>query len=174
MKKETKTSIIQITCSIFVIIFCTLVFLWYYKYYKFLVKDFKTSGMVSSAVTVIPSDEILFLTNQERKKIDLQPLVVNSKLEASATVKACDISEKLYWNHVSPEGVKPWDLINEQAYCYRVAGENLAKDFNDEADIVSAFMKSPTHRFNVLKEDYKEIGIGRCGRILVVHYAEGC
>ncbi|MDP1710228.1 MAG: CAP domain-containing protein, partial [bacterium] len=40
------------------------------------------------------------------------------------------------------------------------AGENLARDFCSAGATVDAWMNSPTHRENMLSENYKEIGIG--------------
>ncbi|MBI3638379.1 CAP domain-containing protein, partial [Candidatus Wolfebacteria bacterium] len=40
------------------------------------------------------------------------------------------------------------------------AGENLAVNFFDSEDAVNAWMKSITHRENILNTNFKEIGIG--------------
>jgi hypothetical protein len=63
-----------------------------------------------------------------------------------------------YWAHFSPQGKSPWDFIVGAGYTYTLAGENLAKNFNDSVGVVDAWMNSPSHRENLLKPGYKEIG----------------
>ena len=41
-----------------------------------------------------------------------------------------------------------------------IAGENLAINFTDSKDVTAAWMKSPTHKANIIKENYTEIGTG--------------
>ncbi len=65
---------------------------------------------------------------------------------------------KNYWAHNSPTGGTPWDFIIGAGYHYTVAGENLAKNFSDSQSVVNAWMASPTHRANMIKPGYKEIG----------------
>ena len=50
--------------------------------------------------------------------------------------------EHNYWAHVSPDGVEPWQFIQQQNYFYLSAGENLARDFISEKDLVAAWMAS--------------------------------
>ena len=64
-----------------------------------------------------------------------------------------------YFAHDTPEGKKPWQWINRGEYDYVYAGENLALDFTSAEVVHSAFMKSPSHRRNILNPKYKEIGI---------------
>jgi hypothetical protein len=43
---------------------------------------------------------------------------------------------------------------------YAHAGENLAIHFTDSTEVVEAWMKSPTHRENIVNGKYTEIGVG--------------
>jgi hypothetical protein len=43
-------------------------------------------------------------------------------------------------------------------YQYEYAGENLAKNFLFSDGVVTAWMNSPTHRDNILKREYTEVG----------------
>jgi Cysteine-rich secretory protein family len=64
-----------------------------------------------------------------------------------------------YWAHSSPNGTEPWDFIVSSGYVYKVAGENLARDFSNTAEMIEAWMASPTHRANIMNDNYTEIGI---------------
>jgi hypothetical protein len=70
------------------------------------------------------------------------------------------MAEKGYFSHTGPDGAQPWKWFREAGYRYEYAGENLAVNFNESEDVVNAWMKSPTHRANILKHDFTEVGIG--------------
>lgn len=109
-----------------------------------------------------PSSEerqLIESTNRERLSHNQPALRYNSQLRDAAMAKATDILKHDYFEHTSPQGKTPWAFIDQAGYHYVRAGENLAIDFNDSNAIVPAWMKSPTHRANILKSEYEEIGI---------------
>lgn len=108
--------------------------------------------------TDIHVDQLLSLTNQKRTGSGLSSLTLNSQLSAAAAGKANDMFSNGYWAHNSPGGKTPWDFINGAGYIYTVAGENLAKNFSNSAGVVEAWMNSPTHRENILRDQYQDIG----------------
>jgi hypothetical protein len=61
---------------------------------------------------------------------------------------------------VSPEGKQPWYWFGLVGYQYEYAGENLAVDFTDSKDVTLAWMNSPTHKANIMKNAYTEMGTG--------------
>jgi len=107
----------------------------------------------------ITPEAIITLTNQERSKRGLPPLVENSLLTEAARRKAADMFAFDYWSHTSPTGRSPWEFFKEVGYNYVVAGENLAKDFADPESVIGAWMKSPTHQANIVDSRFKEIGV---------------
>jgi len=109
--------------------------------------------------TDVTVEKILVLVNDERKKANLNPLTVSPELSNAATQKAADMFGNNYWAHVSPTGTTPWQFITSAGYNYLYAGENLAKDFSTSDEVVQAWMKSPTHRANILKPEYNNIGL---------------
>jgi hypothetical protein len=108
--------------------------------------------------TNIQVEQLLSATNNQRIERGLQPLVLNQTLSDAAAKKAADMLAKNYWAHVGPQGETPWDFILASGYKYSVAGENLAKNFQDSSGVVAAWMNSPSHRDNLLKPSYRDIG----------------
>lgn len=106
----------------------------------------------------ISTQDLLNLTNQERQKNGLQPLVMNSNLTQAAQMKAVDMFANNYWAHNSPSGKMPWDFIKAANYDYEFAGENLARGFTSAPDVVNAWMNSPSHRENMLSPHYHDVG----------------
>lgn len=109
--------------------------------------------------TNISVSDLLTLTNQKRASQGLGPLVLNSQLSQAASQKAADMFKDNYWAHFSPSGKSPWDFIINSGYRYSFAGENLAKDFNDSQSVMNAWIASSSHRDNILKTEYKDIGL---------------
>lgn len=108
--------------------------------------------------TDIRLEELLSFTNAKRQEAGLSPLSLNGELSQAAAGKAADMFAKGYWAHTSPDGKLPWDFIVGAGYKYTIAGENLAKNFNDSRGVVDAWMVSATHKENLLKPSYKDIG----------------
>lgn len=116
--------------------------------------------------TDIHLEQLLSLTNAKRQETGLTPLSLNSQLSQAAAGKAADMFTKSYWAHTSPEGKLPWDFIVGAGYKYTVAGENLAKNFNNSAGVVDAWMASATHKENLLKPAYRDIGFAIVNGVL--------
>jgi hypothetical protein len=74
-------------------------------------------------------------------------------------MKANDMATKGYFAHTSPEGLSPWYWFKQAGYDFVYAGENLAVNFSDSAEVDKAWMNSPGHRDNILNTKYTEVGI---------------
>ncbi len=109
--------------------------------------------------TILPA-VIVDLTNEERDTAALGELTRNPVLDAAATLKAQDMAKNEYFAHFSPTDVSPWYWFSQVNYNFIHAGENLAIHFTDSADVVEAWMDSPTHRANIMNGNYTEIGVG--------------
>jgi len=103
---------------------------------------------------------LIDFTNEARAKNTVSPLKSNAYLERAAQEKAEDMARRSYFSHVSPDGKSPWYWFNKTGYNYTFAGENLAIHFFDSQDLMKAWMKSPSHRSNILNKNFTEIGIG--------------
>jgi hypothetical protein len=108
--------------------------------------------------TDISIEKLNQLTNEVRQKNNLPALSINSALSLAAQRKAENMFAENYWSHYSPEGKTPWDFILGAGYKYEYAGENLAKNFLFSNGVVDAWMNSTTHRENLLKREYTEVG----------------
>lgn len=106
------------------------------------------------------AEDIIDATNKERIALGLLPLTVDVTLMQSAQHKNNDMIVRQYFEHVSPDGKSVSDLGTEFGYQYIIMGENLALGaFTDSADLVTAWMKSPGHRANIVSTKYQDIGV---------------
>lgn len=102
--------------------------------------------------------ELLNLTNYERAQNGLAPLQLDEQLSVAAANKGQHMFDHDYWAHFAPDGTTPWQFIRAAGYDYSYAGENLARGFTTSVDAMNAWMKSPTHRANILSPLYKDVG----------------
>ena len=116
--------------------------------------------------TDIHVEKLLAAVNAKRQAAGLGLLSLDSQLSEAAARKAADMFVKNYWSHNSPVGATPWEFITQSGYAYTLAGENLAKNFSDSRGVVDAWMASPTHRDNVLKASYHDVGFAVVNGIL--------
>ncbi len=125
-----------------------------------LLGGFGVLGVPGNNLASVISGVVAMLTNEARTDEHLGALTENELLARGAQMKADDMAEKGYFAHVGPDGSAPWKWFNEAGYKYQYAGENLAVNFTESEDVVTAWMNSPTHRANILRQEFTEIGIG--------------
>lgn len=111
-------------------------------------------------LSAIISANMVNLINESRVEAGIEPLQENVTLAKFAEIKGQDMITRDYFSHDTPEGKRPWQWIDRGEYDYVYAGENLAMDFNSAEVVHSAFLKSPSHRKNILNPKYKDVGIG--------------
>ncbi|MEK7577167.1 MAG: CAP domain-containing protein [Patescibacteria group bacterium] len=116
--------------------------------------------------TDIRVEQLLADTNAKRQAAGLSTLSLNGNLSQAAAAKAADMFANNYWAHNSPNGKTPWDFIIGSGYKYTLAGENLAKNFQTSGGVMEAWMNSPTHRENIVKSGYREVGFAVINGVL--------
>ena len=129
------------------------------------VEGFLVAGLVAresdgSFLSAVIASDVVSFTNTQRHDAALGTLHENVLLDTAAQAKALDMASKGYFAHVAPDGTLPWTWIASSGYEYQYAGENLAVRFSNAQDVVAAWMASPTHRDNLLKPVYTDVGVG--------------
>jgi len=108
--------------------------------------------------------QVLALINNIRVANGLNPLVSSQALTNIARSRSVDMLSRNYFSHYTPEGTNIFDLLKANGIGYRNAGENLAHSMPASAGspevFVNAWMNSPTHKANILRGVYGQIGIG--------------
>lgn len=116
-------------------------------------------GVVLGFASSISVNQVIEQTNTERAKAGLPPLAANPLLSQAAINKANHMFQYDYWAHIAPDGTTPWYFIKATGYTYTIAGENLARDFDDTASMMAAWMASTSHRDNIVNAKFTEIGV---------------
>jgi uncharacterized protein YkwD len=118
-----------------------------------------------SPAEAIPGFEAHFfdLMNADRAAHGLAPLAHDPALGSIARWRSEDMATRGYFSH-DIGGYQVFTVLKEQGVAYRVAGENLAfNTYAPDATVSAAeqaLMNSPSHRANILREDYTHAGVG--------------
>lgn len=115
---------------------------------------------IAVADTLLNEDEIVALTNETRAENGIPHTAVHPALQTAAAAKAEAMAARSEFAHTLRDGTTAWDHIQAAGYRYERAGENLAVHFTSESEIVDAWMRSPSHRANLLEGEFTHIGIG--------------
>lgn len=94
---------------------------------------------------------VLTLVNNERAANGLAPLSWSGSLAKAAKTRATEIV--VTWSHERPDGSQ-WYTVSDITF-----GENLAKGQSSAESAMAAWMKSETHKNNILMADYKTLGV---------------
>jgi len=110
----------------------------------------------------------LFLAiNEVRQAHHLRPLMLASSLREAAQGHSNDMVRRGYFSHVSPRGLTLSDRIRRAGF--RTvgswsAGENLgwgSGSIGSPRSILRMWLRSPSHRANLLSSRWRYMGIGR-------------
>ena len=119
----------------------------------------------------LSSDEkrILDLQNQARTSRGKPALCVHSALTDAARAHSQDMLNREYFSHTSPDGETVKQRLESSGYTfnrssYYAYGENIAwgagSPYATADYLFKGWMQSKQHKRNILKDDFREVGIG--------------
>ncbi|NHM31579.1 SCP-like extracellular protein [Bacillus sp. C11] len=106
------------------------------------------------------AQQVIDLTNAQRKQNGLPALKADTQLSGVAQKKAVDMEKNHYFSHTSPTYGSPFDMMRDFGVTYSSAGENIAMGQKTPQEVVNAWMNSPGHRANILNRSFTNIGVG--------------
>lgn len=118
-------------------------------------------GFTAEEVKIDESAEatMFLLINQEREKAGVGKLAIDLKLREVSRSHARDMLARGFFSHYNPEGLSPFDRLENANIQFLAAGENLALAPNVFL-AHTGLMNSPGHKANILSPDFGKVGIG--------------
>ncbi len=115
---------------------------------------------VSDGTVDTAAEKEMFLhVNEARQENHVSSLSLSDALTELARSHGQDMLARGYFSHNTPEGLSPFDRMDQAGIQYQDAGENLA--FSQSVNLaMTGLMNSPGHRANILSDKYHKIGIG--------------
>lgn len=107
--------------------------------------------------------QVLNLVNKERQKHGLQPVKLDSKLNAASLDHSKDMQARNFFSHQSPIAGKRDFWQRAQNFGTTANSENIAMGQQTPQKVVEGWMNSSGHRRNILSPRATRMGIGRVG-----------
>ncbi len=104
--------------------------------------------------------EVIDLTNQERRRSGLRSLSFNCQLTVAAQNHTLDMERNRMLSHTGSDGSSMVDRVRRTGYRPGYLGENVAVGQRTPQEVVDSWMRSSGHRRNILNPNYEEIGVG--------------
>lgn len=104
--------------------------------------------------------QLFDLTNAARVHHNVPPVKWESTVRGTAYKHSLDMASQNYFNHTNLAGQSPFDRMTMDDINYSVAGENLAYGQSSSIFAHEGLMNSIGHRKNLLKRDFKLLGVG--------------
>ncbi|PKL37109.1 hypothetical protein CVV38_04480 [Candidatus Peregrinibacteria bacterium HGW-Peregrinibacteria-1] len=101
---------------------------------------------------------MLQLINNERSKLNLQPITTTPELNALAQSHASDMADNDYFSHINLQGQTP-DQRRTEAGITTPVSENIAFD-TTVTNAHYSLMRSGSHRSNILTPEWSLVGLG--------------
>ncbi|MDD3743497.1 MAG: CAP domain-containing protein [Lentimicrobiaceae bacterium] len=137
------------------------------------VSQFQSEIDENNIVTEVDRELIVKLVNEFRRSgiksytcesETPEPLVWNTELAHIASVHCMDMYQNNLSGHFGSDGSNPGERLKKYGYKHNAAGENVAVGDYTESEIISAWMRSPGHRKNILDARFHKIGVARVGK----------
>lgn len=117
-----------------------------------------------TAESIAFETEILRLTNEFRVANGLYPVAYNATLSTAARNHNLDMINNNFLSHTGSNGSASYDralAVGYQPYGWGVAyvGENIAAGHNSPQAAFNGWLNSPSHRANMLRPEYRELGV---------------
>lgn len=123
-------------------------------------QEIENASESSSEPSVKPPtvNELLALTNAERKKANVKPLVLDNSLNESAQLQGKDMVKDDYYGHVNPKtGKRGYSYITDLGVSCVYVSENATADTTSKGAL-NDWLISPKHKEAMLDPRYDSTG----------------
>jgi uncharacterized protein YkwD len=114
----------------------------------------------TGATTQAMRSAVVCLVNFERARYHLPALREARRLNASAQGYTDEMVRHNFFSHTAPNGSSPGARIAATGYRWSWAGENIATGYPTPLAVVTGWMHSQGHCYNMLAPAFRNIGVG--------------
>jgi uncharacterized protein YkwD len=103
---------------------------------------------------------VVCLVNQERARFHLPAIHQARRLTSSAQRYTTEMVRQDFFSHTAPNGSTPGTRIAASGFRWSWIGENIASGYPTTEAVVTSWMHSQGHCYNLLAPVFRDIGIG--------------
>lgn len=89
-----------------------------------------------------------------------EPLAMDPILRCSSRLHSLDMYERDYFDHDNPDGLDPFQRMEEAGFSGSYMGENIAYGQQNPEQVMEAWVDSDGHCSNIMNPNYTLIGVG--------------
>lgn len=116
--------------------------------------------------------QIFDLTNVDRVKRNLSPLLWDDQVAQVAKGHSADMERNNYFDHISPFYGDLGQRLSRRGISFLKAGENIAWNYVDAAEAHHGWMNSSGHRQNIIDPDFTHMGVGVAGNYFTQNFIQ--
>ncbi|MDQ6806121.1 MAG: CAP domain-containing protein [Actinomycetota bacterium] len=126
------------------------------------VRDGCADATISATIASprVMRNAVVCLVNYERARYRLPGLSEVRKLNASAQSYTVEMVRRNFFSHTAPNGSTPGARIAASGYRWSWAGENIASGYRTPLSVVTGWLHSQGHCYNMLAPAFRNIGVG--------------
>lgn len=100
------------------------------------------------------------------------PVVWNDLLKDAAQKHSDDMKENNFFSHTGSDGSNPGERIYDAGYNWSIWGENIAKGYTSEEDVINGWITSEGHCKNIMNPSFEEMGVATSGTYWTQEFAK--
>jgi len=118
------------------------------------------------------ADEVIRLVNEEREKVSVSSLALDSTLAKAAQIRAKEITQA--WGHTRPNGKDFRTVVYEvdNSYETKSISENISSWYSPETAVNGWMNSTKGHKENMLNTKWKYAGVGHEGSHWVIMFSD--
>lgn len=125
--------------------------------------SYSSEKQVSTGPTDPVIREFVRLINAKRLAAGCPKLKWDDRIAAIARGHSRDMGSRNFFNHTNPDGKDPFDRLKESKLFFSAAAENIALGPRTGQEVYDVWLRSPSHRKNMLACRFTRHGVGRAG-----------
>jgi uncharacterized protein YkwD len=130
------------------------------------------STTLQKAINEANNRQVYELTNVYRLRHSIDAVEQDYTLGIVASKHSEDMAMQNYFSHESPDFGVLEDRLEEAQIVYDSAGENIAANYYDSAEVVHGWLNSADHRKVLLEEDFTHLGVGTFGKYYTQNFVK--
>lgn len=123
-----------------------------------------TASTMNAPAPQLPADSSFAgMLNGVRADNGAAPLSYDARLGRAAQAHANDMLAMRRMTHRGSDGSDAGQRIRREGYDARTWGENVARGYQTEAEVLNGWVNSPDHQANNINPDFEDFALAKAG-----------
>ena len=134
--------------------------------------DADSDEIYQNAPEQIDVAKLVYLVNEARKVsrycgeeyfYSAGAVIWDEKIVEASQIHSDDMNLNNFFDHQGSDGTNAGDRLHTVQYSWQTWGENIAKGYDTEEEVIEGWLDSPGHCVNIMNPDFIQMGIAVSG-----------